>query len=58
VRLAVRRRRSKYLWLVVGIGLVVGALPALLMALVSLWGLLTLGLFLLLAVGAATARLR
>ena len=58
VRLAVRRRRSKYLWLVVGGGLVVGALPAMLLALVSLWGLLTLGLFLLLAVGAATARLR
>lgn len=58
VRLAVRRRRSRYLWLVVGGGIVVGALPALLVALSSLWGLLTLGLFLLLAVGAATARLR
>jgi tetratricopeptide (TPR) repeat protein len=58
VRLAVRRRRSRYLWLVVGGGIVVGALPALLVALASLWGLLTLGLFLLLAVGAATARLR
>jgi tetratricopeptide (TPR) repeat protein len=58
VRLAVRRRRSQYLWLVVAAGLVVGALPALLLALVSLWSLLTLGLFLLLAVGAATARLR
>ena len=58
VRLAVRRRRSRYLWLVVGAGLVVGALPAMLLALASLWGLLTLGLFLLLAVGAATARLR
>ena len=58
VRLAVRRRRSKYLWLVVGAGLVVGSLPATLLALVSLWGLLTLGLFLVLAVGAATARLR
>jgi tetratricopeptide (TPR) repeat protein len=58
VRLAVRRRRSKYLWIVVGAGLVVGSLPALLMGLFSLWSLLTLGLFLLLAVGAATARLR
>lgn len=58
VRLAVRRRRSRYLWLVVAGGIVVGALPALLLALVSLWGLLTLGLFLLLAVGAASARLR
>jgi tetratricopeptide (TPR) repeat protein len=58
VRLAVRRRRSRYLWLVVDVGLVIGALPALLLALSSLWALLALGLFLLLAVGAATARLR
>jgi hypothetical protein len=58
VRLAVRRRRSKYLWLVVGAGLVVGSLPAMLLALGGLWGLLTLGLFLVLAVGAAAARLR
>jgi tetratricopeptide (TPR) repeat protein len=58
VRLAVRRRRSRHLWLVVGAGLVVGALPAMLLALASLWSLLTLGLFLVLAVGAATARLR
>jgi tetratricopeptide (TPR) repeat protein len=58
VRLAVRRRRSHYLWLVVVIGLIAGALPALLLALASLWGLLTLGLFLLLAAGAAAARLR
>jgi tetratricopeptide (TPR) repeat protein len=58
VRLAVRRRRSRYLWMVVAGGLVVGALPALLLALSSLWALLALGLFLLLAVGAATARLR
>ncbi len=58
VRLAVRRRRSKYLWMVVGAGLIVGSLPAMLLALGSLWGLLTLGLFLVLAVGAATARLR
>jgi hypothetical protein len=58
VRLAVRRRRSRYLWLVVGGGLVIGALPALLLALSSLWALIALGLFLLLAVGAATARLR
>jgi tetratricopeptide (TPR) repeat protein len=58
VRLAVRRRRSKYLWLVVAGGMVVGALPSLLLALFSLWSLVTLGLFLLLAVGAAAARLR
>jgi hypothetical protein len=42
----------------VDVGLVIGALPALLLALSSLWALLALGLFLLLAVGAATARLR
>lgn len=58
VRLAVRRRRSRYLWLVVGGGIVVGALPALLFALFSLWSLIALALFLLLAVGAAIARLR
>ena len=58
VRLAVRRRRSRYLWIVVAAGMVVGSLPALLLALFSLWSLVTLGLFLLLAVGAAAARLR
>ena len=58
VRLAVRRRRSKYLWIVVGAGIVVGSLPALLLGLFSLWSLVTLGLFLLLAVAAAAARLR
>jgi tetratricopeptide (TPR) repeat protein len=58
VRLAVRRRRSKYLWIVVAAGMVVGSLPALLLALFSLWSLVTLGLFLLLAVGATAARLR
>jgi tetratricopeptide (TPR) repeat protein len=58
VRLAVRRRRSRYLWIVAAAGMVVGSLPALLLALFSLWTLVTLGLFLLLAVGAAAARLR
>jgi tetratricopeptide (TPR) repeat protein len=60
VRFAVRRRRSRYLWLTVGGGMVVGALPALLLSLVgfNLWSLLSIGLFLLLAVGAAVARLR
>lgn len=58
VRLAVRRRRSRYLWLVVAGSIIIGALPALLLALNSLWALIALGLFLLLAVGAATARLR
>jgi hypothetical protein len=60
VRLAVRRRRSKYLWLAVATGFVVGSLPALILGLVTfnLWSLLSLGLFLVLAVGAASARLR
>jgi hypothetical protein len=60
VRLAVRRRRSKYLWLATGAGLVLAAVPALLLNLagLDLWRLLTLGLFLVLAVGAAAARLR
>jgi hypothetical protein len=58
VRFGVRRRRSRYLWTVVAVAMVVGALPALLLALFSLWRLITLGLFLLLAVSAASARLR
>jgi len=60
VRLAVRRRRSQYLWLVVGGAVILGSLPALVLFLLhfSLWSLLTIGLFLFLAVGAATARLR
>jgi tetratricopeptide (TPR) repeat protein len=58
VRLAVRRRRSRYLWLVVAGAVVVGALPAVALSLLSLWRLLTLGLFLVLAVGAIVARLR
>jgi hypothetical protein len=58
VRLAVRRRRSRYLWTVVVAGIIVGAVPSLLVALFSLWSLISLGLFLVLAVGAAGARLR
>ncbi len=58
VRFAVRRRRSRYLWVVVAAGMVLGSLPALLIRLTSLWSLVTLGLFLVLAVGAAAARLR
>ncbi len=58
VRLAVRRRRSRYLWAVVAGGFVIGALPALLIGLYSLWALISLGIFLFLAVGAAAARLR
>lgn len=60
VRFSVRRRRSRYLWLAAGAGIVLGAVPALLLrwGRLDLWGLLTLGLFLVLAVGAAAARLR
>ena len=58
VRFAVRRRRSRYLWLVVAVCIVVASLPALLVGLGSLWRLVAFGLFLVLAVGAATARLR
>lgn len=60
VRWAVRRRRSQHLWLAVGGGMLLGSLPALILLFVgfSLWSLLTLGLFLFLAVGAAAARLR
>lgn len=60
VRLAVRRRRSKFLWLAASAGLLVGAVPGLLLSLagLDLWRLLTLGLFLALSVGATAARLR
>ena len=58
VRLAVRRRRSRYLWLVVAGAMVLGAVPALVVSLMSIWSALVLGLFLVLAVGAAAARLR
>jgi hypothetical protein len=43
---------------VVAAGMVVGALPAVVLGLFSVWSLITLGLFLVLAVGAASARLR
>lgn len=58
VRRAVRRRRSRYLWLVVAVCIVIASLPALLVGFGSLWRLVAYGLFLVLAVGAATARLR
>lgn len=58
VRFAVRRRRSRYLWAVVAGAMVLGAMPALLISLTSIWSPLVLGLFLVLAVGAAAARLR
>ena len=58
VRLAVRRRRSRYLWSVAAVAMVVGSLPAFILALFYPWSLISLGLFLFLAVGAAVARLR
>jgi hypothetical protein len=60
VRFAVRRRRSQYLWLTVAGGIAVSALPTLLLSLLglSIWSLISLGLYLVLAVGAAAARLR
>ncbi len=75
VRLAVRRRRSRYLWLVSAGGIVLGALPVLLGRLLVLipggagglgmgflpavgGNLLSLGIYLFLAVGTAVARLR
>jgi tetratricopeptide (TPR) repeat protein len=60
IRLAVRRRRSRYLWTVAAGSIIVGAVPALLLSLasLSLWSLLALGLFLVLAMGAVVARLR
>ena len=66
VRRAVRRRKSPYLWLAVGGGLVVGALPVLLWSMLGLaalsWyalrPLVALGIYLALAVGSIAARLR
>jgi len=60
VRLAVRRRRSRYLWLAVSASMVAGGFLALLSGLArfSVWTLVTLALFLVLSVGAAAARLR
>lgn len=60
VRLAVQRRRSQYLWMAVGGAMVVSALPVLVLGLATLrlWTVFSLVLFLVLAVGAAVARLR
>jgi hypothetical protein len=58
IRFAVRRRRSRYLWAVAAVSMLIGAAPALLISLSSLWSLVTLVLFLVLAVGAVAARLR
>lgn len=58
VRRAVRSRRSRYLWLAVAAGMVIGSLPSLLVSMGSLWRLIAYILFLVLAIGAATARLR
>lgn len=58
VRFAARRRRSRYLWAVVAGAMVLGSLPVLFISPFSLGSLFVLGLFLVLAVGAAAARLR
>ena len=58
VHYAVRRRRSRYLWLVVAVCIVVGSLPALLLSLGSLWSMVAYGLFLVLAIGVTSTRLR
>ena len=60
VRLAVRRRRSQHLWLFVSGALVASAVPVLLLSLASLrlWTVVSVVLFLVLAVGASAARLR
>jgi hypothetical protein len=58
IRFAVRRRRSRYLWAVAAVSMLIGAAPALLISLSSLWSLVTVVLFLVLAVGAVAARLR
>lgn len=60
VRLAVQRRRSRYLWLASSAGLIAGAMPALFFGLLRLnfFGLLTVGLFLALAAASVAARLR
>lgn len=60
VRFVVRRRRSRYLWLAVSAGIVLGAVAGLLLrwGRLDIWSLLTLGIFLVLSVGAVSARLR
>jgi tetratricopeptide (TPR) repeat protein len=58
VRLVVRRRRSRYLATVVGAAMVLSAMPALLLSARGIWSLVAVGLFVVLAVGAAMARLR
>ncbi len=60
IRLAVQRRRSRYLWLATAAGFVIGALPAFLFGVLirNVWGLLTIGVFVALAAATAAARLR
>jgi len=60
VRWAVRKRRTPYLWLSVAAGIFIGSLPALALLLLgfNLTSVLTVGLFLALAMSAASARLR
>jgi hypothetical protein len=60
VRLAVQKRRSLYLWQAMAAGIVVGCLPALALALLSLnfWSIVTQGFFLVVVTSTAVARLR
>lgn len=59
-RRATGKRRGRYIWLVAGGGVIVGAVPAALLAVLgfSLYGLSIIGVSVLLAAGAAGAQLR
>lgn len=60
VRLATGKRRGRYIWLVVAGCMILVSLPVILLALLgqNVYALLFDGVYLFLAVGAATARLR
>ncbi len=60
VRAATGRRRGRYTWLVVAIGMIAASLPVLVWALLlqNMYDLVINGIYLVLAVGAAIARLR
>ncbi len=60
---AVGKRRSRYLWLVVGLATVLGVLPIMILWWVQMgvfpsWNLLSVGLYVVLAGGTAVARFR
>lgn len=59
-RRAIGKRRGRYIWLVAGGGVIVGAAPAALLAMLgfSAYGLSIIGVSVLLAAGAASAQLR